>query len=58
MIEKSLDAFIILEAPPGFEPGDEGFADPGLTTWLWRHMVARDGIEPPTRGFSVLCSTD
>jgi hypothetical protein len=21
-------------------------------------MVARDGIEPPTRGFSVLCSTD
>ncbi len=23
-----------LEAPPGFEPGDEGFADPGLTTWL------------------------
>ncbi|CAI8875124.1 conserved hypothetical protein [Brevibacillus sp. IT-7CA2] len=20
--------------------------------------VARDGIEPPTRGFSVLCSTD
>ncbi len=22
------------------------------------NMVARDGIEPPTRGFSVLCSTD
>ncbi len=21
-------------------------------------MVARDGIEPPTRGFSVHCSTD
>ena len=21
-------------------------------------MVARDGIEPPTQGFSVLCSTD
>ena len=21
-------------------------------------MVPRDGIEPPTRGFSVLCSTD
>ena len=37
MIEKSLDAFIILEAPPGFEPGDKGFADLGLTTWLWRH---------------------
>ena len=23
-----------------------------------RSMVARDGIEPPTRGFSVLCSTN
>lgn len=23
-----------MEAPPGFEPGHEGFADPGLTTWL------------------------
>ncbi len=22
------------------------------------HFVAREGIEPPTRGFSVLCSTD
>lgn len=22
------------------------------------YMVPRDGIEPPTRGFSVLCSTD
>ena len=25
-----------LEAPPGFEPGSQGFADPCLTTWLWR----------------------
>ena len=23
-----------LEAPPGFEPGNKGFADLGLTTWL------------------------
>jgi len=23
-----------LEAPPGFEPGDKGFADLGLTAWL------------------------
>ena len=23
-----------------------------------RGMVARDGIEPPTQGFSVLCSTN
>ncbi len=25
-----------MEAPPGFEPGNQGFADPRLTTWLWR----------------------
>ncbi len=24
----------VMEAPPGFEPGDKGFADLGLTTWL------------------------
>lgn len=23
-----------------------------------RNLVSRDGIEPPTRGFSILCSTD
>ncbi len=27
---------VVLEAPPGFEPGNQGFADPRLTTWLWR----------------------
>ena len=27
-----------LEAPPGFEPGSQGFADPCLTTWLWRRF--------------------
>lgn len=25
---------------------------------LGEKMVARDGIEPPTRGFSIPCSTD
>src|SRR5580765_7613743 len=25
-----------LEAAPGFEPGNKGFADPRLTTWLCR----------------------
>ena len=29
----------LLEAPPGFEPGNKGFADLGLTTWLWRHNL-------------------
>ena len=28
----------ILEVPPGFEPGNEGFADPCLTAWLWYHF--------------------
>ena len=23
-----------------------------------RNLVSEDGIEPPTRGFSILCSTD
>ncbi len=23
------------EVPPGFEPGNKGFADLRLTTWLW-----------------------
>jgi hypothetical protein len=33
---------------------------PGLkvVSDLKNSEVARDGIEPPTRGFSVLCSTD
>ena len=33
------------KAPPGFEPGNKGFADLRLTTWLWRHMTRR-GLEP------------
>ena len=102
-----------LEVTPGFEPGNQGFADPCLTTWLCHHlmsllyaafwkkstlflnamptlscghciwsgqrgsnslpppwqggalpdelrpqMVPPVGIEPTTRGFSVLCSTN
>ena len=31
----------LLEATPGFEPGNQGFADPRLTTWLCRHMDNR-----------------
>jgi hypothetical protein len=29
-----------------------------MLMFLTSCMVPRDGIEPPTRGFSVLCSTD
>ena len=28
----------LLEVTPGFEPGNEGFADPCLTTWLCHHI--------------------
>ena len=27
-----------LEVTPGFEPGNQGFADPCLTTWLCHHL--------------------
>ena len=30
--------FVVLEASPGFEPGNRGFAVRCLTTWLWRHI--------------------
>ena len=29
----------MMEVPPGFEPGNEGFADPCLTAWLWYHFL-------------------
>ena len=43
------EAFTIL--PPGFSLGS------GKQPFGRIEMVARDGIEPPTRGFSVRCST-
>ena len=27
-----------MEVTPGFEPGNQGFADPRLTTWLCHHI--------------------
>ncbi len=30
-----------LEVTPGFEPGNEGFADLCLTTWLCHHLVEK-----------------
>ena len=31
----------ILEAPPGFGPGHKGFADLGLTAWLWCQILCK-----------------
>ena len=33
----SLKEAFFLEVTPGFEPGNQGFADPCLTTWLCHH---------------------
>ena len=35
----SNEGCICLEAPPGFEPGDRGFADLCLTAWPWRRSI-------------------
>ena len=39
-----------VEAAPGFEPGNSGFADRCLTTWLCRQkkMERETGFEPAT----------
>ncbi len=39
-------------------PQPTDYKSVALPVELQRRRVARDGIEPPTRGFSVLCSTD
>ena len=43
-------------------PQPTDYKSVALPVELHRHinlkMVAQDGIEPPTQGFSVLCSTD
>ena len=36
----------------------EGVRIAEVTQRIMREMVGRDGIEPPTPGFSVLCSTN
>ena len=36
-----------LEATPGFEPGNQGFADPCLTTWLCRHIQGAELSSSP-----------
>ena len=44
-----------MEVPPGFGPGNEGFADLCLTTWLWHHKKwsgrrDSDSRPPPWQG--------
>ena len=47
-----------LEAPPRFELGIKALQASALPLGYGAKLVARAGIEPATRGFSVLCSTD
>ena len=49
-----------MEAAIGLEPMMEDLQSSALAAWLCRlgELVPQDGIEPPTRGFSVPCSTD
>ncbi len=44
-----------LEGVPGFEPGNKGFADLCLTTWLYSHMGRSMGIEPTNVGATIRC---
>jgi hypothetical protein len=45
-----------LEGAPGFEPGNKGFADLCLTTWLCSHVMGRPmGIEPTNVGATIRC---
>ena len=37
-LECHLNRSVLVEAPPGFEPGNRAFAELCLTTWLWRHI--------------------
>ena len=41
------DCFFLLEAPPGFGPGNRGFAVRCLTTWRWRHIRCAGNQESP-----------
>ena len=41
----------VLEVPPRFELGNNGFADRGLTTWLWHHISLAGFIIAPNEKF-------
>ena len=44
--------------PPKTRRGAKAVSDPPKRAVPYREMVAKDGIEPPTHGFSVRCSTN
>jgi integrase len=53
------DAAVKLAARRGQSPGQSGVVVIEPVSWKGaRKLVGRDGIEPPTPGFSVLCSTN
>jgi hypothetical protein len=53
-----LIAILFMEAAPGFEPGNRGFADRCLTAWLCRLKMEREtGFEPATSTLARLHST-
>ena len=56
---KPIEINYTLAGARGFEPLTSGFGDRRSTTELSPFkVVPRAGIEPATRGFSVLCSTN
>jgi hypothetical protein len=56
---RRIDAFPKAQASVGGQVRDNRPpAGSALTLKLLMRLVARDGIEPPTRGFSVRCSTN
>ena len=42
----------VLEVTPGFEPGNQGFADPCLTTWLCHHFE-KDALSSASFSFGA-----
>ena len=41
-LRTSFEVLNFLEATIGFEPMNQGVADPRLTTWLCRHIIGAD----------------
>ena len=48
---QNVSAFF-LEVTPGFEPGNQGFADPCLTTWLCHHFE-KDALSSASFSFGA-----